>query len=357
MHLHKHVLQSFVFFLLCVFNPLVGQDAHFTQFYNVPAFANPAFVGTSNSNYRVSTIYRDQWRTALEKAVSTFAVSGDLKFDGGGDARQPDFFGAGIMFFSDKLGAINYNTNQIALSGSYTKLLDKKTFQYIGIGIQTAIQQKSINYNDITFGDQFNAVDGYTLPTGEELPANNLGFFDINMGLNYSGFFYERHRINLGISAFHLLSPNISFYDRDEILSRTISVESKLPTRFTLHGSYQNKISNSMESETRLVYNNQGKSQEANLSTLLHFTNPDFRSKSFFVGPGIRFTDRGGTSKWGVESLNATAGFVVNKFVLSFSYENSINNIINTGRNFNAFEVSLLLFGDYTNDTDICPKF
>ncbi|MBK8634136.1 MAG: type IX secretion system membrane protein PorP/SprF [Saprospiraceae bacterium] len=96
--MHKHVLQSFVFFLLCVFNPLVGQDAHFTQFYNVPAFANPAFVGTSNSNYRVSTIYRDQWRTALEKPFSTFAVSGDLKFDGGGDAGHPDFLARVLCF-------------------------------------------------------------------------------------------------------------------------------------------------------------------------------------------------------------------------------------------------------------------
>ena len=332
-----------------------SQDAHFTQFYNIPAFANPAFVGTSNNTYRISSIYRDQWRSALERPVSTFAFSGDLKFPAGSGSNSGDFFGAGIMFYHDKLGAISYTTNQIAVSGSYTKMLDRKTNQYLGIGLQTAIQQKSINYSDITFQDQFNAIDGFTLPTGEELPANNLGFFDLNLGVNYSISPSSRQTLNLGIAGFHLLAPNISFYSRDEILKNQISIESKLPRRWTAHGSYSNHLDNSKRLETRLVYNNQGPYQEANISAIMEFTNPSFKSKGFFVGPGLRVSKAPDT--WGMESANITAGLFINKLLFSFRYENALKNLGNAGRNFNAFEFSFILLGDYTNDVDICPKF
>lgn len=340
-------------YLLISFQATQAQDAHFTQFYNIPAFANPAFVGTSNNTYRISSIYRDQWRSALERAVSTFAFSGDLKF--ASPSSSQDFFGGGIMFYHDRLGAVGYTTNQIAVSGSYTKLLDKKYNQYLGIGVQPSIQQKSINYNDITFQDQFNAVDGFTLPTSEELPANNLGFFDLNMGINYGATLFGKHFFNLGAAGFHLLSPNISFYSRDELLKDQVSVESELPTRWTVHGSYSNVINNSMRFESRLVYNLQGPYQECNISALMEFTDPAFKSKGFFAGPGLRISKAPDT--WGMESLNVTAGMYINKLLFSFSYENALRNLAATGRNFNAFEFSIILLGDYTNDIDICPKF
>ena len=334
---------------------ILAQDAHFTQFYNIPSFANPALTGTSNNKYRISTIYRDQWRSALERSVNTFAFSGDLKFQSPSRGGGKDFFGAGIMFYHDRLGAVSYTTNQMAVSGSYTKLLDKKYNQYLGIGVQTAIQQKSINYNDITFHDQFNAVDGYTNPTSEELPANNLGFFDLNLGINYSATLFGQHNFNVGLAGFHLLSPNISFYARDELLNNQISVESKLPRRWTAHGSYSNQINNARRVETRLVYNNQGPYQEANISALVEFTNPSFKTNGFFAGPGIRVSKAPDT--WGMESVSLTAGLFLDKILFSFSYENALKNLATSGRNFNAFEFSIILLGDYTNDIDICPKF
>lgn len=334
----------------------MGQDAHFTQFYNIPAYANPALVGASPTAYRVSTIYRDQWFAALNEPLTTFAFSGDLKFNMGGDSKYPDLLGVGIMFFNDKVNALDFTTNQISVSGSYTKLLDRATQQYLGIGLQSSIQTKSLGYGKIFFGDQFNSIDGFTNPTREELSANILGFFDLSMGAHYSGEINDRSKVSVGLSVFHILSPNISFFNTDEILSRRADNSSLLSRRWSLHGNYKTQVNKSMSSETRFYINRQQPFNEVNFSQLLSFYNPKFPDRYFFAGPGLRAT-KVTDQRFGIESFNVTAGVNYNKFVVSASFDQPLSPVIRNRRNFNSFEISLILFGDYDNDVDICPKF
>jgi type IX secretion system PorP/SprF family membrane protein len=335
---------------------LFSQDGHFTQFYNIPAYANPALVGTSHTSYRVSTIYRDQWFSAINEPLTSFAFAGDLKFDLGGDNNYPDFVGVGIMFFNDKVNSLDFTTNQISISGSYTKLLDKSTQQYLSLGLQTSIQTKSIGYGKLFFGDQFNSIDGFTNPTMEELTSNNLGFFDLSLGLNYSGELFPRHKFNIGLSAFHILSPNISFYNTDEILMNRNDSRSLLPTRFSIHGNYKYSVKKNMSSETRFYINRQLPFHEINVSHLLSFYNPKFPERYFFAGPGLRAT-KVNDEQFGIESFNVTAGVNYNKIVVSASFDQPISPVIRNRRNFSSFEISFILFGDYDNQVDICPKF
>jgi hypothetical protein len=66
--------------LLCCWNTrLTAQDKHFTQFYAAPLALNPALTGALDGKYRVSTIYRDQWRKVLDEPIKTFAVGADLR--------------------------------------------------------------------------------------------------------------------------------------------------------------------------------------------------------------------------------------------------------------------------------------
>lgn len=77
----------------------VSQDAHFSQFYASPLTLNPAIAGTYNGTFRISTIYRDQWRSALDNPLRTFAISGDVKFDlDYGSKNLPDIVALGITF-------------------------------------------------------------------------------------------------------------------------------------------------------------------------------------------------------------------------------------------------------------------
>ena len=175
---YRMAYRSLVFVIIAI-SGLQAQDAHFTQYYQVPAYVNPALVGNFNGLFKVGMNYRDQWRPAIDRPYATFTATGESKFMVG--KRDPDIAALGIMFFSDQISKYDLNTTQIALTGSYHKLLDRKTKQYIGIGYQAAIFQKSLNYEDLTFGDQFNAIDAYSNETLELLPGNNIGFFDMNV--------------------------------------------------------------------------------------------------------------------------------------------------------------------------------
>ncbi|MEM8909741.1 MAG: type IX secretion system membrane protein PorP/SprF, partial [Bacteroidota bacterium] len=97
---------------------LSAQDKHFTQFYSAPLTLNPALTGAFDGRYRVSAIYRDQWRGALDEPYVTFASAIDVKFDLELSNRYEDAVAIGLLFFSDRVNGIDFNTNQIALSGA-----------------------------------------------------------------------------------------------------------------------------------------------------------------------------------------------------------------------------------------------
>ena len=51
-----------LFYILILIAPtLNGQDIHFSQYYNTPAFVNPANVGAFNGDLRGIVNYRNQW--------------------------------------------------------------------------------------------------------------------------------------------------------------------------------------------------------------------------------------------------------------------------------------------------------
>jgi type IX secretion system PorP/SprF family membrane protein len=106
---------------------VAAQDPHFSQFYASPLTLNPAIAGTYTGTFRISTLYRDQWRAAIDTPLRTFAMSGDVKFDVKVNAKNlPDAIGLGITFFGDRVATFDYNTNQILLSAAYHKVLDRK---------------------------------------------------------------------------------------------------------------------------------------------------------------------------------------------------------------------------------------
>ena len=96
-----------------------AQDKHFTQFYAAPLTLNPALTGAFNGSYRVGGIYRDQWRNALDEPYTTFETAIDVRFPVELDRRYKDAFAVGLMFYSDKVSSIDFNTNQISLSGAF----------------------------------------------------------------------------------------------------------------------------------------------------------------------------------------------------------------------------------------------
>src|SRR6202000_159144 len=78
-----------------------AQDIHFSQFYETPLLGNPSLAGIFTGDYRVQTVYRDQWNS-FTNAYRTGSVNAEYKLPIG---KQNDYFTTSLEVLWDKAGA------------------------------------------------------------------------------------------------------------------------------------------------------------------------------------------------------------------------------------------------------------
>src|ERR1700752_1151836 len=109
----KTKLTTFVFLCLLISIKLKAQDPHLTQYDAFPVYLNPSLTGNylgEDADYRISAVYRTQWRALTSKPYATYGVAYD---------QAIKRFGVGGYILDDKSGVGNYNTMNVQLSGSY----------------------------------------------------------------------------------------------------------------------------------------------------------------------------------------------------------------------------------------------
>ena len=332
-----------------------AQDAHFSQFYSAPLLLNPAMAGTIDGTFRIASVYRDQWRSALEQPLKTYAFSGDAKFEIGRTAKQPDLFGVGMTIYADRAGLYNLNTTTVTLTGAYHKAMSSKTNSYLSLGFQAGISQRSIGYSNLTFGDQFNSIDGYTLGTLEELPPNNYGVADFSVGLLYTAKPSKTMSYQVGGGLFHFNQPNISFYNKDDNVNPALIKNNPLDAKLSLHASMSYNTSNAIRWNPRLLYLQQGQHNEANVGLGIRLQPDPGKAQAFHFGPWLRGTNH--ADGFGIESVILLAGFEVDNWIFGFSYDQNLGDLSGNRQGLNAFEVSVIYIGEHDNSIGWCPTF
>lgn len=341
---------------LCSFY-LMGnsQDAHFTQYHQVPGQFNPALTGTFGGLYRVGINYRDQWSPAINTPFQTFSASGDVKFELGAGRSGKDIAALGIMFISDRTDLFDLNTTGIALTGAFHKALDKKTKQYIGGGAQVGIYQRNLNYENLKFQDQFNAIDSYSLESNENLPVNNFGTFDFNLGINYSISPRKRTNLNIGASLFHVVPGNRSFFDKNDIDDESIDTDFNIYRRINFHASYAFPTSETLVINPRILYVNQGPHNQILLSNLFKIKGLQDDTKQFFIGPALRMAND--VKGFNLESVILQTGIEYNGLIFGLSYDYNVDDLLSNRAGLGAFEFSINFLGEYENEDTFCPTF
>jgi type IX secretion system PorP/SprF family membrane protein len=210
-----------VVLLLIVFIPLVSQrvtaqDPQFSQFYAAPLYLNPAFAG-STGQARVGLNYRNQW-PAIDANFTTFSAFADFYIE---DKNS----GVGMIINHDREGVLGLTSTSIAFQYSYDlKLNSKFSFRP---GFQAAIYNRSVDFDKLTFGDQFDPNTGQVIkPTSAESLGSGQSIFfpDISMG----GLLYSQN-LWLGFSAFHITQPNQS----------VVGGHDPLPIKLNAHAGYK----------------------------------------------------------------------------------------------------------------------
>lgn len=197
-------------------NNVVAQDPQFSQFYAAPLYLNPALTG-STGQARAGINYRNQW-PAIDANFTTMSAYFDYFIE---DKRS----GVGIILNRDVEGLAGLRSLSVGLQYSYELEITKN----IGFrpGAQVALFNRDINFNRLTFGDQFDPVTGNIISpsTAESFNTNfSKTFIDLSLG----GVLFTRSAW-LGLAAFHLNRPNQSIVDEN----------SPLPTKLSVHGGFK----------------------------------------------------------------------------------------------------------------------
>lgn len=354
------MMKSFTYLILlcCLIGTLSAQDQHFSQFYASPQTLNPALTGLLEGKYRVSMIYRDQWRNALDNPYQTFSAAADFRYQlRQYKKRYRDNFGVGVVFYNDKVTQINFSTNQIMISGAFHKALNPESDQFLSLGVQMGMVQRNINYGQLDFDDQFNGTNGYTDPTAEAFPGNNFAFADFQVGLHYSYSPRDGVGVYAGAALHHITEPQTSFFYRDlpeDDLEEALS--SPLYRKYSAHLSLRVPFGAYTQFLPRVLVYSQGPHFTMNAGTNFRFLIDDISGTALHLGGWVRpvqdFDD-----KMAIDAVVGMVGVEFQNFLLGFSYDITGGQLDLNSRSQNTFEISVAYLGEYEDETVLCPKF
>lgn len=199
----------------CIHPAAHSQDIHFSQFYEAPLLRNPAFAGIFTGDYRIQTIFHDQWNSFTD-AYRTGSLSGEYKIPVG----NSDLFTAGLQIVYDKSGTAALTTTELLPAVSYHKSLSNDRIMFLSVGFMGGLVEKSIDRSKITTNSQYNgtAYDP-AIPDGEPLLTPDIKYLDGNLGISFNTAFGQdqANTLLLGASLYHLNRPKNSFYKNPSI--------------------------------------------------------------------------------------------------------------------------------------------
>ncbi len=301
-----------------------GQDIHFSQFFFSPQLLSPAEIGNFNAEYRLNANQKTQWRE-VSRPYSTFAVMGDGSFD-----FLPEEISVGAVIMNDNAGDSRFNTFSFLLGGSYRiSLPNDSRHEFIG-GLQTGLTQIRLNYDELSFNNQFNGVVyDPNLPTGESFARNARWYLNLNLGVSYQFLFDKRKQFTVGFAGHNVTSPDQSFFNDTGV---------NLPFRSSVYLTADWKISEKLDALPAFRWMDQSTFSEVIFGGSIRYRLIDEGSlyRAVFAGYYGRFGDSG----------IAMLGAEIDAWRVGISYDINVSDLEVASRNQGGFEFSVqYLFG------------
>jgi len=272
----KTCLLAFVLFWVSINS--YSQDVHFSQYYEMPIYINPANTGAFIGGQRLVANYKNQWQS-FGSPFRTYGISYDRPISG---IISSGYLAVGGMVFNDVAGdaALSNLSGQVSLA--YHVQINNNQF-FTG-AFYVGFSQRSLNASLIKWGNQYDGYSGYNpnLPTGETFTNHSYSHLHPDVGI---GFLWALNRnastlssndnvnADAGISFSHLNSPVI--FDLDNFGER-------LNPRISAHGRLELGQANSYISYVGLMLINiQGRQVEITPGALAKYT---LQSQSKYTG-------------------------------------------------------------------------
>ncbi len=269
--------------LMCVALFFTGdmsaQDLHLSQFQNSALNHNPAMTGIFAGDKRFSASYRRQWYSVpVEYMTFTGAFDRNFLRDG-----ATSFWSGGLVFNYDQAGVSKLSAATLGVNASYTVGLTPGVLLTGGAMIGGA--QRRFDDTDLTWGNQWDG-DSFNpnLPPLENFDRMSFFYLDLGVGLNLRLQKTSRTKIDLGGGAFHLNTPNNTFYPGGQ---------SNLPIRIAAQAYGSVEVLPRLDLMGNFLLQFQGPYQEVVLGGMLniHVSTRAAREVQLGLGLGVRLDD------------------------------------------------------------------
>ena len=309
-------------FLLTATVSINAQDIHFSQFGSSPLNLNPAQTGFFNGDYRFVANHRNQWKS-VTTPYKTFSGSAEMVLNGLSDSRNK--YNAGLLFNHDKAGDSKLSLTQFALSLSVIRPLDEDGHHYMSAGIQAGYVNRSINYNELTFDEQYNG-DVYDpgQANTEQFENDNHGYADVSAGISYLFRTENNFKAGTGISFQHINRPSDAFFGQKAKMFSRMQFDVKLD--FPIAGRF--------DLVPAVLYMSQGSFRELTGGTSVRYRLSELpgRSYSFYLGGWMRRKD----------AAIVSAGVDYNNLNVGVSYDFNTSDLDRASNGKGGYEISLI---------------
>lgn len=304
-----------MFAFLCINSLSVqAQDAHFSQFFSNPIYMNPAFAG-ANGCPRISLNFRDQW-PGIAGTFVTYSASYDQHFN-------KLHGGIGVIFMGDHAGNGTINTYSASAMYSF-HLKVAKTFN-MRFALQATFQNKTLNWDKLTFPDMIDPKYGFIYETNETQPAKlSKSIADFS-----AGFIGYTKNVYFGFAAHHMTQPYEGF----------LNSKTRLPFKLTAHvganfdllkKKRRDRTIGDMSLSPNFIYLYQMASHEFNYGLY-------FEYYPFMVGAWFR------QSTVNADALIFLFGVEYNWFRIGYSYDITISRLANVSGGSHEISIQFLL--------------
>jgi len=317
----RKLITSIALIISCNGNLFAQVDPHFSQFYAYPMWLNPGMTGVMDGNYRVTAIYRNQWRN-VTTPFSTIGISADVA------TNKNLNIGANVLNQSAGDGGYKYLNAYATVAYSGLRF-GKDQSQQITFGIQAGLLNRRFDLSKFQFGDQWNPITGYNpgAATADLMASgNSSSVFDVGAGVSYADNTADK-KVNFfaGAGAFHLTKPEDPFVNG--------GVKRVLPVRYAFHAGASINLTENASITPNLLYLRQGNAQEKMLGLYGRLRANEITDLMF--GVNYRFED----------AVSPYLGVGYQNFQLGLSYDVNNSQLGKAATGTNSFEISFTWTG------------